>query len=77
MMTSDQAISQKAYEYWEAEGRPTGRDLEHWLKAEQTVSMAPAPKKKVRAAKAKPETAPEKKAAPAKPARAKAARRKA
>ena len=28
----------KAYEIWESEGRPTGRDLEHWLKAEQQVS---------------------------------------
>lgn len=30
----------KAYEIWESEGRPTGRDLEHWLKAERQVSEA-------------------------------------
>jgi hypothetical protein len=27
-------ILNKAYELWEAEGRPTGRDMEHWFQAE-------------------------------------------
>ena len=38
------AIAVLAYEYWEAEGRPHGRDIEHWLKAEQTLAI-PAPAK--------------------------------
>jgi len=28
----------KAYELWEAEGRPTGRDMEHWFQAEILIS---------------------------------------
>ena len=28
------AVAKLAYEYWEAEGRPNGRDLDHWLRAE-------------------------------------------
>lgn len=37
----------KAYEIWESEGRPTGRDLEHWLKAEQQVSEPPPAQKPI------------------------------
>ena len=32
-----ETILKKAYEIWEAEGRPHGRDLEHWLKAELAI----------------------------------------
>lgn len=32
-----QAISERAAELWEAEGRPKGRALDHWLKAEREV----------------------------------------
>lgn len=32
------AISQRAQEIWEAEGKPSGRDLEIWLSAEQQLS---------------------------------------
>jgi hypothetical protein len=31
------AISQRAYELWEREGRPEGSDLRHWLQAEQEL----------------------------------------
>lgn len=31
------AISRRAYELWEQEGRPEGRDLHHWLRAEQQL----------------------------------------
>jgi hypothetical protein len=34
MMTTQEEISKRAREIWEREGRPEGRDLEHWLKAE-------------------------------------------
>lgn len=38
-ITAD-AISRRAYELWEQEGRPEGRHLEHWLRAEQDLSGA-------------------------------------
>jgi hypothetical protein len=31
-------IAQRAYELWEIEGRPVGRDLEHWLRAEAEIA---------------------------------------
>jgi hypothetical protein len=31
-------IARRAYELWEAEGRPEGSDLRHWLQAEQELS---------------------------------------
>jgi hypothetical protein len=31
------AISRRAYELWEKEGRPEGNDLRHWLQAEQDL----------------------------------------
>lgn len=30
-------IERRAYELWEHEGRPEGRDLEHWLAAERQL----------------------------------------
>ena len=43
-------ILKKAYEIWEAEGRPHGQDMEHWLRAElmlseETTVSKPAAKK--------------------------------
>jgi hypothetical protein len=35
-------ISRRAYEIWEAEGRPEGCDLRHWLQAEQELSARSA-----------------------------------
>jgi hypothetical protein len=32
-----EAVSRRAYELWEQDGRPEGRDLQHWLQAEQEV----------------------------------------
>ena len=36
MMISDghAEIAKRAYTIWELEGRPAGKDLEHWLRAE-------------------------------------------
>ncbi len=31
-------ITETAYRIWEAEGRPHGKDLDHWLKAEAEVA---------------------------------------
>ena len=33
-----QAISVRAHELWEQNGRPSGRDLEFWLQAESEIS---------------------------------------
>jgi hypothetical protein len=31
-------IRERAYQIWEREGRPTGRDREHWLQAERELA---------------------------------------
>ena len=41
MMTHEE-ISKKAREIWEREGRPEGRDIEHWLQAEAELRQEPA-----------------------------------
>jgi Protein of unknown function (DUF2934) len=33
-------VQRRAYELWESEGRPTGRDQAHWLQAESEVARA-------------------------------------
>jgi hypothetical protein len=33
-------VAQRAYQLWEAAGRPSGRDLEHWLQAEKELLSA-------------------------------------
>jgi len=35
-----QAISRAAYLIWEREGRPHGRDREHWLRAVEEISAS-------------------------------------
>jgi hypothetical protein len=37
--TPADAISRRAYEIWEREGRPEGCDLRHWLQAEQELGV--------------------------------------
>ncbi|WP_342361989.1 DUF2934 domain-containing protein [Terrarubrum flagellatum] len=39
-MSREQIIRDTAYAIWEAEGRPSGRDRDHWAKAEQQVAMS-------------------------------------
>lgn len=36
-VVNNDAIAMLAYQYWEADRRPDGRDLEHWLKAESAL----------------------------------------
>ena len=36
-------IASLAYELYEAEGRPTGRDVAHWLRAERLVQQQSGP----------------------------------
>jgi hypothetical protein len=38
-MTTHDEISKRAREIWEREGRPEGRDKEHWLQAESELQQ--------------------------------------
>lgn len=38
----DHHIRQRAYEIWEEEGRPEGREAEHWRRAEEEFARPPA-----------------------------------
>ena len=37
-------IQQRAYELWELEGRPAGREDAHWLQAESEIARARPPR---------------------------------
>lgn len=37
MDTREERIKRRAYEIWEREGRPTGREQEHWDQAVQEI----------------------------------------
>jgi len=67
-MTADlhDQIRQRAFQIWQAEGHPEGRDFEHWLQAEAELNGAPAEDKPKKAAapKAAPKAAAPKAAAP-------------
>ena len=39
--TSDQKIAAVAYSIWEQEGRPEGREFEHWLRAKTQIQLKP------------------------------------
>lgn len=36
-MTLEERIRQRAYELWEANGRPEGQEFEHWSQARQEI----------------------------------------
>jgi hypothetical protein len=36
----EQAIRERAYAIWEEEGRPDGRHLDHWRRAEDEINSA-------------------------------------
>lgn len=36
---TDEAIALRAYSLWESEGRPAGKDVEHWLRAERELQV--------------------------------------
>ncbi|WEK06082.1 MAG: DUF2934 domain-containing protein [Candidatus Devosia phytovorans] len=49
-------VKQRAYQLWEADGRPEGKDKQYWLAAEAEVTApdgkpAKAPRKRVAKAK--------------------------
>jgi hypothetical protein len=35
-----QTVAERAYQIWEASGRPDGHDQEHWLRAEQELGRS-------------------------------------
>ncbi len=61
----EELVRARAYELWESEGRPLGRDAEHWLASEQAT--------RAELALAAPAKAPKPKAAPRKKPAVKAA----
>ena len=50
-------ILRRAYEIWENEGRPHGRDKAHWFLAEAEVSVSAAPVAESSKSKRKPRSA--------------------
>jgi hypothetical protein len=42
-MTTDEKIRNLAYSLWEQEGRPEGKDMEHYLKAKQIIEQQEFP----------------------------------
>lgn len=40
---TDESIASLAYLFWEKEGRPAGRDVDHWLQAEVQLRSGPVP----------------------------------
>jgi len=75
MTTSNQRerILAKAYEIWEAEGRPNDRDMEHWFQAELQIAQENAKPARKPAAKPKAKPAAKPKAKPAAKPKAKPA----
>lgn len=39
-------VAARAYQIWDHEGRPDGRDVDHWLQAEQELRSARVRKKR-------------------------------
>lgn len=70
MGVSRQELEVRSYHIWEREGRPQGRDWEHWFRAEAELNREGAPAKKA-AASAQARKPRAKKAGTAKKAAAK------
>ncbi len=77
-MTEIDKIRLRAFQIWEAEGRPLGRDLHHWLQAEIELSLEPPrpPKPASGAAKAAKPTAAKKSVAAKSETKAASAKRR-
>ena len=65
MLPTKHEVQLRSYQIWEREGRPHGRDQEHWFRAERELAVAGRPVKRAAARSATRATA---KAAPAKKA---------
>ncbi|KPF66278.1 hypothetical protein IP69_15555 [Bosea sp. AAP35] len=69
-MSREQTVRDVAYAIWEAEGKPQGRDSEHWMQAEERVAASlngDKPAKAKAPAKAKPSAEAEPTVVEAKP----------
>ncbi len=77
-MSVDQAesIRRRAFQIWEDQGRPEGRDMDHWLQAESELAPPAAARRKAAAKPAAAKPATVKAKAPAVKAKAPAAPRK-
>lgn len=55
-MADEKAIKERAYHIWETEGRPHGRDREHWERASREIEAEAGkrPRKPATATNAKP-----------------------
>lgn len=49
----EDAIRERAYQLWEHDRRPEGKDVDYWLRAESEVASTPTPAPKNAAAKPK------------------------
>jgi hypothetical protein len=57
----EQSVRDRAYALWESEGRPFGRDAEHWRMSEEATRAeiaVPAPAKRASAKKTAPKRSP-------------------
>ena len=52
-MSREQIVRDTAYAIWEAEGKPEGRDAEHWRLAEERVGASAGEAKATKPAKGK------------------------
>ena len=75
-LDTESLVRQRAYEIWESENRPNGRDKEHWERALHEVSAAKAPAKAPKATAKPADPAPAKRAAMPEPAPAAVAKRR-
>jgi Protein of unknown function (DUF2934) len=44
MPVSKNDVAIRAYQIWDSEGRPEGRDRDHWLRAESELAVAASSK---------------------------------
>ena len=53
-MADENRIKERAYHIWEAEGRPHGRDREHWERASREIEAGAKKRPKKATTEAKP-----------------------
>lgn len=58
----EERIRRRAYEIWEREGRPHGRDSEHWLRAREEILTTLPPAERADATAQVPEEPPARRA---------------
>lgn len=63
-------IKQRAYELWEADGRPHGRDAEHWARAERELRQGGARQASIKTGNGKASNGASAKTAPRSPSAA-------